>query len=150
MGKVYEHHIGKANSAIQLPTYSYTKKKKLLTALVNCDARWSAVNIVFCAAAGQSSCNLNSGDWFQNVWYGAPEGGWPSLDSSWQCYYMLGTTTKISGAGRSQTTPGHCTCFFVLFFFGRGGGEGAVWGHASLVNFCILEVATRIVLETIF
>ena len=22
--------------------------------------------------------------------------GWPSSDSSWQCYYMLGTTTKFS------------------------------------------------------
>ena len=32
----------------------------------------------------------NSGDWF----YGAPENGWPSLDS--QCYYMLGTTAKLS------------------------------------------------------
>ena len=21
---------------------------------------------------------------------------WPSSDSSWQCYYMLGTTTKLS------------------------------------------------------
>ena len=28
--------------------------------------------------------------------YGALESGWPSLDSSWQCYYMLGTTTKLS------------------------------------------------------
>ena len=34
----------------------------------------------------------NSGDWF----YGAPESGWPSLDSSSQCYYMLGTTAKLS------------------------------------------------------
>ena len=30
------------------------------------------------------------------MWYGAPESGWPSSDSSWQCYYMLGTTTKLS------------------------------------------------------
>ena len=30
------------------------------------------------------------------MWYGAPESGWPSLDSSWHCYYMLGTTTKLS------------------------------------------------------
>ena len=22
--------------------------------------------------------------------------GWPSSESSWQCYYMLGTTTKLS------------------------------------------------------
>ena len=22
--------------------------------------------------------------------------GWPPADSSWQCYYMLGTTTKLS------------------------------------------------------
>ena len=34
----------------------------------------------------------NLGDWF----YGAPESGWPSLDSSSQCYYMLGTTAKLS------------------------------------------------------
>ena len=38
----------------------------------------------------------NSGDRFQKVWYGAPESGWPSSDSSWQCCYMLGTTTKLS------------------------------------------------------
>ena len=38
----------------------------------------------------------NSGDLFQKVWYGAPESGWPSSDSSWQCCYMLGTTTKLS------------------------------------------------------
>ena len=37
----------------------------------------------------------NSGDRFQNV-YGAPESGWPSSDSSWQSYHMLGTTTKLS------------------------------------------------------
>ena len=49
--------------------------------------------IVSCAAVGQSSCD---GDWLQKVWYGAPESGWPSSDSSWQCYYMLGTTTKLS------------------------------------------------------
>ena len=30
------------------------------------------------------------------MWYGAPESGWPSSDSSWQCYYMLGITTKLS------------------------------------------------------
>ena len=46
------------------------------------------------AAAGQSTCDRNSGDWFQKVWYTAPESGWP-LDSSWQCYYMPGTTTKL-------------------------------------------------------
>ena len=28
--------------------------------------------------------------------YGAPGSGWPSSDSSWQSYYMLGTTTKLS------------------------------------------------------
>ena len=33
---------------------------------------------------------------FQKVWYGASESGWPSSDSSWQCYYMLGTTTRLS------------------------------------------------------
>ena len=50
---------------------------------------------------------------------------------------------------RSQVTDDaralHASFFFL---FGREGGEG--WGHASLVNFCILEVATQIVLETIF
>ena len=41
--------------------------------------------------------------------------------------------------------PGHCTCFFAFFWLG---GLGA----CSLLNFCILdlEVATQIVLETIF
>ena len=24
--------------------------------------------------------------------------GWPPADSSWQCYYMLGTTTKLSSS----------------------------------------------------
>ena len=37
-----------------------------------------------------------SGDWFEKVLYGAPESGWPSSDSSWQCYYILGSTTKLS------------------------------------------------------
>ena len=49
-----------------------------------------------------------------------------------------------SGAARSQMTPGHGT----HFFFWLGGGW--VQGHAPLVNFCILEVATQIVFETIF
>ena len=44
-----------------------------------------------CGSAGQSS-----GDWFEKVLYGAPESGWPSLDSNWQCYYILGSTTKLS------------------------------------------------------
>ena len=38
----------------------------------------------------------NSGDWFKKVSYGAPESGWPSSDSNWQSYYMLGTITKLS------------------------------------------------------
>ena len=46
------------------------------------------VNIVFCAGAGQLPCD-------QKVRYRASESGWSSLDSSWQCYYMLGTTTKV-------------------------------------------------------
>ena len=33
---------------------------------------------------------------------------------------------------------------------GGGGGGGRLGGLAPLVNFCILEVATQIVLETIF
>ena len=39
----------------------------------------------------------------------------------------------ISGVARSQTTPGHCTRFFSLL-------EGAGWGHAPLVTYCILEL----------
>ena len=42
-----------------------------------------------------------------------------------------------------------CQLFVVVaffFFFGWWGG----WGHAPLVIFCILEVATQIVLETVF
>ena len=38
----------------------------------------------------------NSGDRLKKASYGAPESGWPLSDSSWQCYYMLGTTTKLS------------------------------------------------------
>ena len=37
-----------------------------------------------------------SGDRLKKASYGAPESGWPLSDSSWQCYYMLGTTTKLS------------------------------------------------------
>ena len=51
-----------------------------------------------------------------------------------------------SGVARSQTTSGHCTRFFFFFFLARGGAQG----HAPLVNFCILEAATQIVLEPIF
>ena len=32
----------------------------------------------------------------RKVLYGAPKSGWPSSDSSWQCYYILGSTTKLS------------------------------------------------------
>ena len=56
----------------------------------------SCTSIVFCASAGQSSCDRNSGEWLQDVWYGAPESGWPSSDPTGKCYYMLGTTTKLS------------------------------------------------------
>ena len=38
----------------------------------------------------------NSGNLFKKVSYGAPESGWPSSDSSWKSYYMLGTATKLS------------------------------------------------------
>ena len=38
----------------------------------------------------------NPGDRLKKASYGAPESGWPLSDSSWQCYYMLGTTTKLS------------------------------------------------------
>ena len=54
------------------------------------------VSCHYCAAAGQLSCGRKSGDWFWKVWYGAPESSWPSSDSSWQCYHMLGTATKLS------------------------------------------------------
>ena len=43
---------------------------------------------------------------------------------------------------RSQDTDN--THLFILFWLGVG------WGHAPLVNFVILEVATQIVRETIF
>ena len=55
---------------------------------------------------------------------------------------------------RSQTTPGHCmhllVCFFFFFFLVGGGGGGGGGLGASLINFCILEVATQIFLETTF
>ena len=38
----------------------------------------------------------NSGDLFKSSVYAVSESGWPSSDSSWQCYYTLGTTTKLS------------------------------------------------------
>ena len=56
---------------------------------------WAGPGNEASAAAVQSSCDQNSGDWFQKVWYEGPESGWPSSDSSWQCYYMIGTTTKL-------------------------------------------------------
>ena len=31
----------------------------------------------------------------QEIGFITPESGWPSSDSSWQRYYMLGTTTKL-------------------------------------------------------
>ena len=52
----------------------------------------------------------------------------------------------VSGVARSQTTPGHCTRLFSFFWFGGGGRLGA----CSPSKFCILEVATQIVLETMF
>ena len=45
------------------------------------------------AAAGQSSYDR---DRLKKASFGAPESGWPLSDSSRQCYYMLGTTTKLS------------------------------------------------------
>ena len=48
---------------------------------------------------------------------------------------------------RSQVTD-DARALHTFFFFLVGGRAG--WGHAPLVNFCILEVATQIVLETIF
>ena len=51
---------------------------------------------------------------------------------------------------RSQVTDDaralHTFDFFRCFCFHAGGGH---CGHTSLVNCCILEVATHIVLETI-
>ena len=46
--------------------------------------------------------------------------------------------------------PGHCTRLLFFLVGGGGGGGGGERGHASLVNFSILDVATQIVLETIF
>ena len=46
-----------------------------------------------CAVAGQLSRDRKSGD--QEIGFKkfgtelAPESGWPSSDSSWQCYYIL-------------------------------------------------------------
>ena len=40
--------------------------------------------------------------------------------------------------------------FFFPFSWGVGRGEVAGWGHVPLVNFCILVVATQIVLEAIY
>ena len=51
----------------------------------------------------------NSGDRLKKVLYGAPESGWPSSDSSWQCYFMLGTTTKLSMPFERNT----CTLFWL-------------------------------------
>ena len=31
----------------------------------------------------------------QIVSYRAPESGWPSSDSSWQCHYILGTIVNV-------------------------------------------------------
>ena len=63
---------------------------------------------------GQSSCDRSLGDWFQKVWYEAPEGlvfiwsytqamlSWPGYEASphqilaGKCYYKLITTTKLS------------------------------------------------------
>ena len=95
MGKVYEHHIGKAlYSAANLYTPVATLSKVATHSFS--DAMMISCQLSFCGSAGQSSCDRNSGDWFQTVLYGAPESGWPSSDSSWQCYYILGTTTKLS------------------------------------------------------
>ena len=47
-----------------------------------------------CAAASQS-CDRKLGDWFQKVGYGALNSGWPSSDSTWHGYYMLGTATTL-------------------------------------------------------
>ena len=55
-----------------------------------------------------------------------------------------------SGVARSLTTPGHCMRFFSFFFFISLVEGGGSWGHAPLVIFCISQVATQTVLETIF
>ena len=58
----------------------------------------------------------------------------------------------ISGVARSQTTPGHSVCFLGFFFWsGGGGGSGlGVCSPSTPSKFLHLEVATQIVLETIF
>ena len=68
----------------------------------------------------QSSCDRNSGDRFKKVSYGAPESGWPSSDSSWQCYYMLGTslvpTPFRKGCGHETSLEPlvNCQCGFTF------------------------------------
>ena len=49
---------------------------------------------------------------------------------------------------RSQVTD-DAWAVHALLLFAFGWGEGGL-GHTPLVNFCTLEVATQIVLETIF
>ena len=39
----------------------------------------SCTSIVFCASAGHSSCDRNSGEWLQDVWHGPPESGWQKV-----------------------------------------------------------------------
>ena len=55
---------------------------------------------------------------------------------------------------RSQVTDDARALHALLFVFflgrGEGGEEERAGGMAPLVNFCILEVPTQIVLETIF
>ena len=87
VGKVYEHHTGKVlHSAANL---------LLLTALVNCDAMMVSCQVSVLQLVSHHVVK-NSGNQFKNVSCGPPESGWPSSDSSWQCYYILGTTAKLS------------------------------------------------------
>ena len=50
-----------------------------------------------------------------------------------------------SGVARSQMTPAHHMRFFFVSFFGRGGGGGVLG-----LGVCFLDIATKIVLETLF
>ena len=49
------------------------------------------MNIVFCGSAGQSS-----GDWFEKYCTELRRVVGLHQISSWQCYYILGSTTKLS------------------------------------------------------
>ena len=70
------------------------------------------------------------------------------------CFFYKGAkgTLLYSHRRHPGTAPAHICLIFCWLGGGGGGGGGGgrLGGLAPLVNFCILEVATQIVLETIF